>query len=307
MALQKYTKRILVGILMLLELWAFPVSNPAISIAETMVSRSEPASSMHGTLIGNFITANSIVIGSDSIVSDDNGVFLQETDKTCQPSPRSIATIQGEYGMPVISGKSSAFLYHAFRVACSELLNRKTPQSLDKQADILIEALQSELKKNLDDIPIAKLERIAKNANHINYVSVSGYSSDVPRVYLRELKVVRNSGKWQTATNHVPNLSPEPCGARFHGEAKVVNLLMQGFAPNVLSQTEFLRDEVVAGRVANQSQSCVSFTEKHAWDLFQTAVRLTNNHGPKVIVKKGRVGGTLRCWSITKVAGAIPC
>ena len=128
MKLQNSTKRILSGFL--LALCASPASNPTISMAESVVSRNGFTSSMHGTLIGNFITKSSIVIGSDSIVSDDNGAILLETDKTCQPSIGSIATIQGEYGMPVMSGKSSAFLHHRSGNWGQALLSRHSVSSL---------------------------------------------------------------------------------------------------------------------------------------------------------------------------------
>jgi hypothetical protein len=269
--------------------------------------RGQP-SSMRGTLIGTFITSTSIVIGSDSVVVDDNGGFLQEAEKTCRPSGGSIATIQGEYGMPLVSGRSSAFLYNEFRRACSDLYNRKKPLSLKKQTETLMEALHLELKTNLVNIPLQKLERIAKNANHVNFVSVSGYIKDVPHVYVRELRVNKSgNGQWEVTTHDVQTLSPEPCGARFHGDAKVANRLMQGFAPNVIPQSEFLREEVIAGIVANRSRDCSSFSEEIAWDLFQTAVRLTNNHGPDILIPRGRVGGTLYCWSITSAGVAARC
>jgi hypothetical protein len=261
-----------------------------------------------GTLIGHFITSTGIVIGADGAVSDGKAL-LPGADKTCQTSPKSIATIQGQYGipLPLPPPHNSVLLFNHFKSKCAALFNLAKHVALKEQADILIEELRSTLQVELGNFPPGDLAKGFSKNPHVNYVSVSGYVDGVPHVFVRELRLVQTKdGQWNAIAYDASQRSPEPCGVAFNGERKIAVELMQGYS-KIIPQREFLRDEVIAGIVANRTRDCSSFTQEQAWKLFETAVALTIQYGDKVGIHDGHVGGKLTCWSITPAGGAAPC
>lgn len=50
---------------------------------------------MFGTLIGIFITSAGIVIGADTVLWGTSTPGPTRAEKTCQPSPRSVAALEG--------------------------------------------------------------------------------------------------------------------------------------------------------------------------------------------------------------------
>jgi len=55
---------------------------------------------MSGTLIGVFITATAVVVGTDTALVGPDEPPGRVVTKHCVTSPRSVATIQGQYELP---------------------------------------------------------------------------------------------------------------------------------------------------------------------------------------------------------------
>jgi hypothetical protein len=260
-----------------------------------------------GTLIGLFITSTAIVIGADRAISLDNGAF-EEAEKTCRTGFGSVATIQGRYAFPLKTSDKTLYFLGIFEHRCAMMNISGKQIPLKEQADIFIEELRSHLQANMSKVPPEHLVKLFRNDHHVNFVSVSGYADGVPRVFVRELRLDRTvDGQWKPTTRDTHKFSPDPCGARFHGDDRIAVKLMQGFAPHIIPQAEFLRQEVIAGLVANRTRDCSSFTQAQAWELFKTAVRLTVQYGAIEGIPDRHVGGKLTCWSITPAGGATPC
>lgn len=249
---------------------------------------------MFGTLIGIFITSTAIVIGADRAASDG-----REREKACKTSESSVATIQGYYEFSGASGPPIDFM-KTFKAQCKALHDSSKKQTIEDQADIIIKELRSDLQTRLGKIPQKDLEDLYRSeSGHIIYVSVSGYESGAPKVFVRELALKQN-GDWETAIPEEPTLFQNMCGARFHGHAKIAVMLTHAPpAYDIIPQAEFKRREVVAVRKVEGKKDCLPFTPEYAEQLFKTAVRLTIDLGDKVGIPAGRVGGTLDLWSIS--------
>jgi hypothetical protein len=255
---------------------------------------------MFGTLIGIFVTSTAIVIGADSAISGKEG-YLGELNKTCKTSSRSIATIQGEYGIPYAFKKNTPdYLRQAFMESCKKLsLARRIP--LQAQADSLVEAVHSTFQANIGKMSHEYLNGLIKGGSHVNYISVSGYENGKPQVMVHELRLTQaHDGHWMTEMKAAPDLAPRRCGAKFHGERIIAGPLVNPNSGNNLPfpLINLSRPEVMAAREANRSGNCSEFTQGQAEALYETAVCLTIQIGPAVGLRSGIVGGALQLWTI---------
>lgn len=246
---------------------------------------------MHGTLIGAFITSLGIVIGADTRVSGPEVPPGKEVGKTCQPTARSVAALQGWYGWPAISGLEAQLLSR-FHRTCGDLSGRPTAP-LEAQADEFMRALEREANPYLQLVPSTFVPPHGKGELHLNYLTVAGYGPTGPSVIVRELRLLNVGARW-AAVRRTSKLSFSACGAKFHGEAIVADLLLSNDVR--IPATERQRPEVLAGR--RPGVGCSAFTPELARRLFQTAIRLTNELGPKLGVPAGRVGGRLQVYLV---------
>jgi hypothetical protein len=252
---------------------------------------------MFGTLIGIFISATAIVIGADSAVSMGNGTVVY-VDKTCLLDSTAVATIQGEYGIPLVGETTFPWLFNSFKSICE--LSKKMNVPLEEQAHILIEELRAQLQANMTKLDRVYLNKRFGKDPHVNYVSVSGYENGKPRVLVQELILDRSQeGQWKPTVKEAQNLSQKKCGVKFHGEDWIANYLLQDFyGPVPFPRSELDGEEVIAGFSSTQTGSCLYLTERKAIKLFETAVRLTMKYHRKEGMQGGHVGGELDVWVI---------
>lgn len=254
---------------------------------------------MFGTLIGLFITSTAIVIGADRAVLEGNKTG-NERLKICQSGAASVATIQGNYEIP-LKGSEPVRLWDIFMQECANQASSKERKSIDAQADAFIKKLQDALQPYVNNLAEEALAAIIKENGHVNYISVSGYVDGAPRALVRRLKLERNKdGQWETMRYDSSDRSPTHCGARFHGDRGIAEALVLNIDPRKFIPSDvFQRSEVIAVQKVEGKKNCSPFTPEHAEQLFKMAVRLTIDLGDKIKIPAGRVGGTLDLWSIS--------
>lgn len=247
---------------------------------------------MHGTLIGVFITSLGIVIGTDTRIWGPGVAPGSTVDKTCQPSPRTVAALQGWYGFPPIRGVEAQLL-RRFRVTCAELGKQSTSKSVSALADLLMNGLQEEMTPYLMVVPPSFKPPLAPDP-HLVYLTVAGFEASAPVVTVRELRFVSVGTRWGVFQREASGLGLTTCGARFHGEDVVAVYLMRG--DKRIPTKERDRQEVKAAR--SPGFNCSLFSPDNAKALFRTAVRLTQELGPSLGIPEGRVGGDLYLHTI---------
>jgi hypothetical protein len=249
---------------------------------------------MFGTLIGIFITSAGIVVGADSALWGSSTPGPTRVEKTCRPSPRSVASLEGWYG-------EDLYLQRRFQQVCQALGRSSKALSVDGQAYRLLEQLRRVYQDHNGSFPLNATSLPSPSTKHVASVAVAGFDGAVPMVAVRELRWDKNrKGQWRIISERAGKLSFRGCGARFLGADGVASLLLDT-SPHF--ELEKRRPEVQAASRANRlhkEESCFlsAFTLDHATALYKTAVRLTIDHGEEYMIQNGAVGGRLHILTI---------
>jgi hypothetical protein len=249
---------------------------------------------MFGTLIGIFITSAGIVIGADSVHWGASAPGPTRVEKTCRPSPRSVAALEGWYG-------EQLYLHKQFREICQALGRSSTPLSLEEQADRLIKKLQQTYRDHTGPFPANASSLPPPSSKHIASIAVAGFDGPVPVVTVREMRWEKTrKGTWRLIAERTGKLSFQGCGAKFLGEAGIASVLLD---TSLHFEQEKQRPEVRAALRANRLRldencSSSSFTVEDAKILYKTAVRVTIDHGDEFFIQNGSVGGRLHLLTI---------
>ncbi len=249
---------------------------------------------MFGTLIGIFITSAGILVGADSVLWGVHTASPTRVEKTCQPSPRSVAVLEGWYG-------EDLYLYQRFQGVCRTLQRTSKALSIEEQADRLIDQLRRVYQDRSGARPQNAASLPPPSSKHVASIAVAGYEGARPVVTVRELRWEKNrKGLWHVVGERVGKNSFEGCGARFLGEDGIASLLLDTSAH---FEEEKRRPEVQAANRANhlrKEDSCFrsGFTVDQAKTVYKTAVRLTIDHGDRFMIVNGAVGGRLHLLTI---------
>ena len=249
---------------------------------------------MFGTLIGIFITTAGIVIGADSSLWGSNPPGPTRVEKTCQPSLRSVAALEGWYG-------EQLYLHKQFHEICRALGRSSKPLSLEEQADKLIQKLQQKYQEHTGPLPLNAGSLPPPASKHVASVAVAGFDGLTPLVTVRELRWEKTrKGMWRLKAERTGKLSFRGCGAKFFGEAGIASALLDT-SPHF--EQEKHRPEVRAAIRANRLRmdencSSASFAVEDAKVLYKTAVRMTIDHGDEFLIQNGAVGGRLHLLTI---------
>lgn len=250
---------------------------------------------MFGTLIGIFITSAGIVIGADSILWGSNTPGPARGEKTCQPSLRSVAALEGWYG-------EALYLHRRFHEACRALRQSPKLLSVEEQADQLIRKLQRAYQDRTGALPPNAASLPPPSSKHVASLAVAGFDGANPLVTVREIRWEKTrNGQWRLIAERVGKLSFQGCGAKFLGEDGIASLLLDT-SPHF--EQEKHRPEVRAAIRANRlrlEENCASssFTVEDAKALYKTAVRMTIDHGEEFLIQNGAVGGRLHLFTIS--------
>jgi hypothetical protein len=249
---------------------------------------------MFGTLIGIFLTSTGIIIGTDTVLLDSMMPRPPRVEKTCMPSQRSVAALEGWYG-------DGLYLHQHFLTVCRGLSRSTKPLSLEQQADTLIQQLQKKYRDHTGPFPAHAASLPPPGSTHVASVVVAGYDGTTPVVAVRELRWEKDrKDQWHLLAERVGKLSFEGCGAKFLGEDGVAAVLLDTSAH---FDRDKRRPEVQAAITANRlwtEDNCFmsAFTAEEAKALYILAVRLTIDHGESFHVDNGAVGGRLHLLTI---------
>jgi hypothetical protein len=249
---------------------------------------------MFGTLIGIFITSAGIVIGADTVLWGSSAPDPTRVDKTCMPSVRSVATLEGWYG-------ERLYLHQHFQDICQELARSVKPISLEGQADRLVQKLQQKYKEHTGNPFATRANLPPPSTKHIASVVVAGFEGTTPLVTVREIRWEKTrKGQWRLVAERVGKLSFQGCGVKFLGEDGVAALLLDT-SPHF--EQEKHRPEVQAAIRVNRlhkEDNCFSssLTIEDAKSLYKIVVRLTIDHGDQFMIQNGTVGGRLHLLTI---------
>jgi hypothetical protein len=249
---------------------------------------------MFGTLIGVFITTAGIVIGVDSVHWGASPPGPTRVEKTCQPSSRSVAALEGWYGEDLA-------LHRRFRDSCLTLRRSPKPLSIEEQADRLIEKLQRAYRDQVGSLPARAASVPPPGSKHVASVVVAGFEGSTPLATVRELRWDRaRKGGWRLIAERTGKLSFQGCGAKFIGEDRVASLLLD---TSLDFAEEKRRPDVRAASRANRlrlEDNCFvsAFTIDEAKQLYRTAVRLTIDYSDEYLIQAGSVGGRLHILTI---------
>jgi hypothetical protein len=249
---------------------------------------------MFGTLIGIFITSAGIVVGADSALWGSSTSGPTRVEKTCQPSPRSVASLEGWYG-------EDLYLQRRFQQVCQALGRSSKALSVEGQADRLLEQLRRAYQDHNRAFPLNATSLPSPSTKHVASLAVAGFDGAVPIVAVRELRWDKNrKGQWRIIGDQAGKLSFRGCGARFLGADGVASLLLD---TSLHFEVEKRRPEVQAASRANRlhkEESCFlsTFSLDDATALYKTAVRLTIDHGEEYMIQNGAVGGRLHILTI---------
>src|SRR5262245_51345493 len=98
--------------------------------------------SLRGTLIGNFISRDAVIVGSDSFIWGDGlAPGARRWNKTCQPTSRSIAAMQGWYSFS-LANVAEVQLFQVFQDACSTIRKLGANRTVKAQSAYLVERLK---------------------------------------------------------------------------------------------------------------------------------------------------------------------
>lgn len=237
------------------------------------------------TLIGFFITAEGILIGADTAVTNNEG-FRLIRPKYCQTGPHTVATLQGQYYFDHPPSKSTAALYNLFRDVCGAIERSGKPQGVAEQADAIIEVLRAEMAKYLARVPARDVE-LHPDSIVVARVTVAGYDGSQPVVTARGLSIIGTAEtRWEARSVVLPRLSFAACGSRFQGEEAVVEALRSGDVR--ISPGDLRTPEVAALR--RPDGDCAKRDLAAARAMFVAATRLTIALGSQFNIRGGAVG-----------------
>jgi len=249
---------------------------------------------MLGTLIGIFITSTGIVVGADSVLWGSRAPGPTHVEKTCQPSQRSVAVLEGWYG-------EGLYLHRRFHEACRTLQRTSKALSVEGQADRLIDTLRRAYRDRSGALPLNAASLPLPSSKHVASIAVAGFDGAIPMVTVRELRWEKNrKGQWRVIGERVGKLSFQGCGAEFLGEDGIASLLLD---TSLHFEREKRRPAAQAAGKANhlrKEENCFrsAFTADQAKTLYKTAVRLTIDHGDEFMILSGTVGGRLHLLTI---------
>jgi len=254
-------------------------------------------SNTHGTLVGAFVTNTGIVLGADTAISGRAASGTRGA-KTRQTGPRSVAALQGQYGMMHAGTGMRARLHPRFMAACDSL-RKNAVGSLVQQSIDLANALTSELETFLNHVPADDVvpPRDEKRPDkHVNYIVIAGYDASGPAVVVQRLAMRRTAEGWLAGNHPSPALSFRRCGATFVGEDHVAHRLLTSdlAVKSLTSSTRHLRLAQLA-----RKGDCSAFTTEHAREFYVDAVRGTVRIGVEFGIARGSVGGDLELYTIS--------
>jgi len=255
------------------------------------------------TLIGVFITPDGIVIGADTALSDIGG-HVANQQKYCITSPRSVATMQGQYLLEDTVTKETVELNDRFRELCSQI-GSLTPMTLRQQADHIAYALKTDLVTFLERLPAAAVVATYSSSPVVARVTVSGYGERGPESIVVGLGIAieRATNRWEAQVQPLARLTFSDCGVRFQGQESVVNLIRTD--KGVRIPRAELQQPDVARLSSLLRGECGEASIRSATAMFVQAVRLTMTLGPGFGIPQASVGLPIDIVMIPREGGTI--
>jgi hypothetical protein len=243
------------------------------------------------TLIGVFITADGIVVATDTSISNRTGQ-ISARQKYCVTGPRTVATLQGVYYLQDVETQDTAALYDHFQELCA---GAKTmlPAALRQQAQVIAGKLQSALEEFLQKIPAAEIVRAYGDRPVIARIAVSGYDERGPASLVMGLGVAtdRATNRWEVQVRDLERLTLTTCGVRFHGQDVVVAAL--GRATDARIPAAERRKPDVTNLTMMMAGKCADASIRSASAMFAEAARLTVTLGTQFGIPAGSVSPPL--------------
>jgi hypothetical protein len=240
------------------------------------------------TLIGVFITPDGIVVGADTALSTIGGQ-VANSQKYCITSPRSVATMQGQYVLEDTVTKATAELNDRFRELCTQV-SSLSPMTLRQQADHIAYALRTDLVTFLDRLPPAAVVATYSSRPVVARVAVTGYGERGPESVVVGIGIAvdRATSRWEAQVQPLARLTFSDCGVRFQGQDGVVNVVRTDTGVRI-PRTE-LQQPDVAKLSSLLRGECGDASIRSAPAMFVQAVRLTMTLGPGFGIPQGSVG-----------------
>jgi hypothetical protein len=241
---------------------------------------------LFATLIGVFITPDGIVVGADTALSNLGGTVGSQ-QKYCVTSPRSVATMQGQYWLEDAVTRATVELHGRFRELCTQIGSSLTSMTLRQQADHIANALKSDLVAFLERLPAAAVLSAYASSPVVARIAVSGYGVAGPESVVVGLGIAmdRPTNRWEAQVQPLARLTFSECGVRFHGHESVVTALRtdKGIPPPEREQAD------VAKLTTLLRGNCADASTRAAAAMFVQAVRLTMSLGPGFAIPQGAV------------------
>jgi hypothetical protein len=162
--------------------------------------------------------------------------------------------------------------------------------TLRDQAEYIARALRSDLVEFLERLPSAAVVSTYSSSPVVARIAVAGYGERGPESVVVGLGIAieRATNRWEAQVQSFSRLTFSDCGARFHGQESVVNLIRTDKGVR-LPRTE-LQQADVAKLSALLNGSCTDASIRSVPSMFLQAVRLTMTLGPGFGVPQGTVG-----------------